>query len=92
MVPFKTPSGQRRLTLEEAQQIMAEATSLMQDREYEVASLPVLNLVAASTHSAYDCEFATLAQELGVPLLTVERQVLGQFPTVALALDTFVGS
>jgi len=54
------------LSLQDAQQIMNEATSLMQDREYEIASLQVLNLVAASTCSACDCEFAALAQDLGV--------------------------
>ena len=79
------------LSLQDAQQIMDEATSLMQDREYEIASLQVLNLVAASTCSAYDCEFVSLAQDLGVPLVTVDRQILNQYPTLAVSLDAFIG-
>ena len=42
------------LSLQDAQQIMDAATSLMHGREYQVASLPVLNLVAASTCSAFN--------------------------------------
>ena len=78
------------LSLEEAQQIMAEAMRLMQDREYEVASQQVLSLVAASACSAYDCEFIALARDLEVPLVTVDKQILDQFPEVALPLDRFV--
>ena len=78
------------LSLQGAQQIMDEATNLRRDREYTVTSLQVLNLVAASTCSAYDCEFVALAQDLGVPLVTVDRQILNQFPTLAISLDSFV--
>ena len=80
----------RLLTLETAQQIMNEAVSLMQGREYEVASSRVLALAAGSTCSAYDCEFVALAQDLGVPLVTVDKQVIGQFPAVAVALEDYV--
>jgi predicted nucleic acid-binding protein len=80
---------QKLLSLHDAQQIMDEATALMQGREYEVASLHVLNLAATSACSAYDCEFVALAQLLGVPLLTADRQVLDQFPSVAISLDAF---
>ena len=77
------------LSLQTAQQIMAEATTLMQGGEYQVTSLHVLNLAATSTCSAYDCEFVALAQDLGVPLVTVDQQILSQFPTLARSLDAF---
>jgi predicted nucleic acid-binding protein len=77
------------LTLEDAYQILAEAASLMHRREYRVASLPVLDLVTSSTCSAYDCEFVALAQDLEVPLVTTDRQILDQFPQVAISLDAF---
>jgi predicted nucleic acid-binding protein len=80
------------LSLETAQQIMGEATSLMLGHEYNVASQRVLELVATSTCSAYDCEFVALAQDLDVPLVTVDRQVLNQFPTTAKSLDDFISS
>ncbi len=78
------------LSLETAQQIMGEATRLMLGNEYSVASPQVLNLVAVSTCSAYDCEFVALAQDLGVPLVTVDQRVLNQFPRTARSLDDFV--
>ena len=78
------------LSVDDARRIMDEAESLMQGREFEVASLQVLGLVAASTCSAYDCEFVALAETLGVSLLTVDQQILKQFPTLAVSLDVFV--
>jgi predicted nucleic acid-binding protein len=78
------------LKLEEAQEIIEEAMRLMQDREYEVSSQQVLNLAARSTCSAYDCEFIALANDLNSPLVTVDKQILVQFPKVAISLDQFV--
>ena len=80
------------LSLAEAQQVMGEAISLMQNQEYDVKSLHVLRLVASSTCSAYDCEFVALAQDLDVRLVTVDRQILDQFPAIAVSLEAFVGS
>lgn len=81
----------RRLSLETAQQIMNEAADLMTGQEYEVVSSQVLNLAAKSGCTAYDCEFVSLAQELGIPLVTVDKQVLEQFPGVAVPLDEYAG-
>ena len=78
------------LSLEASQQIMTEALGQMQDQEYEVDSDQVLRLAARSNCSAYDCEFVALAQELGLPLVTVDKQVLRDFPKVATALAAFV--
>lgn len=80
----------RWLTLEDSQQIMAEALNLMADHEYEVDSSRVLWLVDRSSCSAYDCEFVALAQELGVPLVTMDRQILKDFPAVAIGLTAFI--
>jgi predicted nucleic acid-binding protein len=77
------------LTLPDALAVMDEAGRLMRDREYEVASVQVLRLVAGSTCSAYDCEFVALAQDLGVPLVTTDRQVLAQFPGLAVPLEEY---
>ena len=78
------------LTFTDAHQIMVEASQFMHGREYEVDSLRVLRLVAASTCSAYDCEFVALAQDLNAPLVTLDRQILEQFPNITIALRTFM--
>lgn len=80
----------RVLSLETAQKIMEEAVSLMIGQEYEVVSSQVLNLAAKSTCSAYDCEFVALAQDLRVSLVTVDHQVLNQFPDIAVSLDQYL--
>jgi predicted nucleic acid-binding protein len=78
------------LSLDESQQIMSEALHSMADREYEVDSEQVLRLVTQSTCSAYDCEFVALAQELGTYLVTADKQILREFPQVAVSLAAFV--
>ncbi len=77
------------LSLADAQQVMEEALHLMRGREYETMSHHILALAAASHCSAYDCEFVALAQDLNVPLVTVDRQILSQFPDVAVSLTEF---
>jgi len=78
------------LALADAQAIMNEAVRLMHGREYEVASEQVFSLAVNSTCSAYDCEFVALASDLGVPLVTLNKQLLRQFPQVALSLEQFL--
>ncbi len=78
------------LTLEDSQQIMVEALKLMAKHEYEVDSNLVLRLVDQSSCSAYDCEFVALAQELEIPLVTMDQQILKDFPAVTVALTAFV--
>ena len=80
----------RLLSLEAAQEIMDEALNLMISQEYEVVSSQVLRLAAQSSCSAYDCEFVALAQDLSVPLITVDKQILDQFPNVAVSLDKYI--
>ncbi len=80
------------LRIDEAQQIMEAAMRLMYEHEYEVTSLQVLNLVVASTCSVYDCEFVALAKDLDSPLVTVDRQILLQFPDVAISPEKYLES
>ncbi len=78
------------LSLDDAKQIMVQALALLEGREYEVPFSSILRLAESSGCSAYDCEFVALAQELGVPLVTVDRQVLANFSETAISLEMFV--
>lgn len=69
---------------------MSATLHLMADHEYEVDSDQVLKLATMSRCSAYDCEFVALAQELGTTLLTVDKQLLRDFPQVTTSLSAFV--
>jgi len=77
------------LTLADAQILFQEAESLMQGRDYDVASTQVLALAAGSTLSAYDCEYVALAQELAVPLVTSDRKLARAFPATVVLMDAF---
>lgn len=78
------------VSVEDATRIMREAESLMEGREYTVESGVVLRLAQSSGCSAYDCEFVALAQDLNVPLVTVDRKIVAEFPNTAIILDKFV--
>lgn len=80
------------LSVEDAEQMMDEAQALMAGQEYEVVSSDVLRLAARSGCTAYDCEFVALAQGLGVALVTVDREVLREFPEIAVGLEEYAGS
>jgi len=78
------------ISLEDAIHIVSEAERLMKDSEYEIASDQVLRLTEQSRCSAYDCEFVALAMALNVPLITVDKKVLVQFPAISIDLNEFV--
>lgn len=80
------------LSLSDAIQIMDDATMLMRGREYETVSMDVLQLVSESKCSAYDCEFVALARDLNVRLVTVDKQILREFPGDAIPLEEYVDS
>lgn len=80
----------KHLSIDQAHQIMQEAMLLMKGREYEIVSFHVLELVASSHCSAYDCEFVALAEDLKTSLITVDKKILREFPEIAVSLDDFV--
>ncbi len=78
-----------RLQLETAIEIMAQAERLLRGGEYSAGSTAVLELAARSGSSAYDCEFVTLARDLQIPLVTNNRQILADFPEIAVGFYRF---
>lgn len=77
------------LQLEKALAIIDEAERWLSGHEYSVVSRQVLELARRSGCSAYDCEFVALAQDLDVPLVTNDRQILKAFPTSAVSPSAF---
>ena len=59
-------------------------------REYAVEARRVLELAYRTQCSAYDCEYVALAQELDVPLVTADKQLVAAFPKTAVSLEKFV--
>jgi predicted nucleic acid-binding protein len=85
-----TAIRQKALTIEAAKEIARKAEATFERCEFAVSSDAVLQLVATSGCTAYDCEFVALAEVQRVPLLTVDRQILQEFPDIAISLKGFV--
>jgi len=83
---------QGSFTVDIARELAHQAESWMSGREYPVSTDTVLRLAAAAACSSYDCEFVAVAQDLGVPLVTADRQLLKAFPETAVAPDAFTAS
>jgi predicted nucleic acid-binding protein len=77
--------GQRSLTVEEASVIANLAETMLDRREFTVSTSAVLQLVSRSNCSAHDCEFVALAHSERVHLVTTDRQILRNFPQVAIS-------
>lgn len=78
------------LSLELAVQLAEEAERFLAGREYGVPSPKVLETAIASRCSAYDCEFVVLAEDLGVKLVTTDREILKAFPRRAVSVRQFL--
>jgi len=83
---------QRGLSVSDAWRAHELAEGLLSGHEFSVPGDRILHLVAASPCSAYDCEYVALAEELRVPLVTADRQVLRAFAGIAVSPKNFVGS
>ena len=71
-------------------QTMQEAENLMYEKSYTVNPADVIQLVLKSNCSAYDCEFVALADDIGVQLVTFDKQICREFPQIAVHPTEFI--
>jgi predicted nucleic acid-binding protein len=79
----------RAMGLDTALLSLRSAEEIIGGREYRISSEKILELAGQSGCSAYDCEYVALAQDLDVPLVTTDKQILRAFPKNAVALEKF---
>lgn len=77
------------MTLAEAIDYARRAEEDLRESTRSVPTRRVLQLVDETDHSAYDCEYVALAQELNVTLVTGDRAVVDRFPDTAVLLEDF---
>jgi len=77
---------QGSLSVENAYLLMKEAEDFMQQNEYEMNSLRILEIASSSGCSAYDCEFIALAEFLNLKLYTTDKKILNTFPDISVSL------
>jgi len=80
------------IAFDKALELQEMAESIMTGHEYDATSTQVLSLVNESSCSSYDCEFVALANYLGVKLVTQDKKVLREFPSVAIGLEAYLKS
>lgn len=78
---------QKTFRLDRAVTIARSAEEQFKGREFAVDCAEVLTLANQSGCSPYDCEFVALAMNLGLPLVTNDREVLRAFPHIAVPLN-----
>lgn len=74
---------------ETARRCLEGAESQMSGQEYIIPSSLVMQKVADSNCSAYDCEYIALAEDLGIKLITSDKQIFKEFPETAISLKDF---
>ena len=78
------------MSLEQAIKLTEDAFTTMQNREIAPSSRLILTLAKNSALSAYDCEFVALATEANCKLITVDKQIIQNFSTIAISLNDSV--
>jgi predicted nucleic acid-binding protein len=79
-----------KLTIAEAVAALESAEMVIAGQEGQAELRAVLELASRSGCSTYDCEYVALAEALGVPLVTFDREVLRAFPAQALPPAAFL--
>lgn len=77
------------LSMAEAKTIMAQGEALMKNKEFELDSASILEMIENSTLSAYDCEYVVLAKKLDINLITNDKKILKSFPDLAVSLESY---
>lgn len=75
------------ITLDGAKATIRGAEAELADFECEVDSVQVMDLVAQSVCSAYDCEFVALARSMDIALVTEDARILREFPDSAIRMS-----
>jgi predicted nucleic acid-binding protein len=82
----------RILTLSDARTLMNSALELMEGHEFEVDSGEVFDVLGRTNLSAYDAEYAALAETLDVRLVTADRRLCEAIPLRAISLIDFAAT
>lgn len=76
----------KAMSVDDALRAMDRASLSLMGGEHAVDDEAVLDLVAESRCTAYDCEFVALAAKLDTLLITEDRALLKAFPKVCASL------
>ena len=72
------------VTSESAIRIAESAETFMKNKEIQIPPTKVVELINRTRCTAYDLEFVAVAEELGTKLITTDKEILKEFPNVAI--------
>jgi predicted nucleic acid-binding protein len=72
-----------------ALEAMSAAEDIIGDNQFALPAAEVLKLAIESGCTGYDSEFALLARDLAVQLVTLDHELLRAFPELAVSLAEF---
>jgi predicted nucleic acid-binding protein len=78
------------ITHDKALELLDFAEDIFRDNTFDVSSRVVMRLSRQSSCSAYDLEFVGLALEMDVRLVTLDKQILREYPNVAIKPEDFI--
>lgn len=77
------------ISFDKAVEILQFAEQMFEDTTFDVKSSDIMKNSMKSTCSAYDLEFVSLAIEAGIKLVTMDKQILREFPSIAVRPEDF---
>lgn len=77
------------LTFDQSLSVIKSLDRWLRGTEHRPSVEAVLKLIRHSRCSAYDCEYVAVANELGIPLVSEDRDLQESFPQVAVNMETF---
>jgi len=78
------------ISYDKAVEVLQFAERQFEDTTFDAKSSDIMIYSMKSTCSAYDLEFVSLAINMGVTLVTMDKQILREFPSVAKRPEDFV--
>lgn len=79
-----------KMTVAEAEAALHKARNCLIAGEHTVSDHAVMALVGQSRCTAYDCEFAALAEALDTVLVTEDKALLTAFPKLCRSLSQMI--
>jgi len=80
------------IDFETATDIQSKAEDILGNNEYAVDSISVLSLAKESGCTACDCEFIALAQSLKAKLITADKKLVHNFPSIAMKAADYIAA
>ena len=78
------------ITYQEAIHSFDYAEKLVNLHEHTISGVMVMELIAGSTCSSYDCEFVALAKSMETKLITYDKQIIKEFPGIAVRPEDYI--